>query len=167
MRAASTGRGRSIPIRASLPGHGSGARLSSAAAGQDDAFQGAQHAPRVAQVDAGRGCRVQLGEPLSQGRQADLLHLGGQLAAQLGEVAGQQAVAVDQGADVQAGPADHDRQAAARPDLGHQLPRLVDPVGHRERGVGIDQVQQVVWHRRARGGIGLGGADVHAAVHLA
>jgi len=55
--------------------------------------------------------------------------------------------------------------AAARRDVGQDLPRGVDPGGDAEWLSGRHEVEQVMRDGVAGGGIGLGGADVHAAIH--
>jgi hypothetical protein len=73
---------------------------------------------------------------------------------------------VEDGAHVAARAADQERHDAcgAQPvDLGAGHPRVL---GHRRRLAHVPEVEQVVRHAVPLAGVGLGGADVHAAVQL-
>ena len=74
---------------------------------------------------------------------------------------------VDEGSDVEAGPAHEHRHATAIADLRDQSPGPVDPSGDAERLVRVGEVDQVVRNRSSGVGIRLCRADVHAAVDLA
>src|SRR5690606_34182717 len=62
--------------------------------------------------------------------------------------------------------ADEEWEATAGVDLHHALPGVTCEPARAEALVGVHQVEPVVRHRGALGGCRLGGADIHAAVHL-
>ena len=70
------------------------------------------------------------------------------------------------GAQVQPGSAGEDRDAIPLADRGQRRTRVADEVGHRERLVGVDEVEAVVRDASAFGGRHLGRADVQAAEDL-
>ena len=70
-------------------------------------------------------------------------------------------------AQVEAGAAGQDRDAAARGQAREHALRVRDEVGDAERLVRIDQVETVVGDPRPLGGGGLGRPDVEAPVDLA
>jgi hypothetical protein len=82
-----------------------------------------------------------------------------------GRVGGRQLVqAFQQGLEVQQGAAHQQRQAPARPDLGHQARGVAREIGGAVGFGRLTDVDQVVRHGRALGRRGLGGADVQAAI---
>ena len=72
---------------------------------------------------------------------------------------------VDDGAVVEPGAAHQQRVPPGRRHHGQGLPGGRLELRHGELLVRVDQVEEVVRYRRPGLGIGLGGADVHAAVH--
>ncbi len=73
---------------------------------------------------------------------------------------------VDRGTRVQTGAADEDRPHSPALQFGDRGARDLLESGHRHRVVGFDDVDQMVSDLRLLLGGRLGGADVHAAVHL-
>ncbi len=130
-------------------------------------LQAATDALAIGRRDARRRCGIDTGQlgvqrrPAARGglvfdRQSEL-RIGGRQRRQ----------APFQCAKVQEGAADQQRHVAAGLDLRDQALRVVAKFARRVGLVRIANVDQVVRHGGARGGVGLGGADVHAPVHLA
>ena len=71
---------------------------------------------------------------------------------------------VDDGPEVEAGSADEHRMATPLLDPRQRLPRRLLELPHREILPGVDQIEEMVGHRRTGGRVGLGRADVHPAV---
>ena len=90
--------------------------------------------------------------------------LGLQRLGHVGVAAGDGQV-VDDGAVVQPGAAHQEGVPPGGRHRGEGVPGRRLELRDRELLVRVDQVEQVVRYRRPCGGVGLGGADVHAAVH--
>ena len=73
---------------------------------------------------------------------------------------------VDHRPQVEAGAADEQRPVTPSLDVGDRRPGPVGEGGDGEVLPRVDQVDEVVGHLGPLGGRRLGGADVHAAVHL-
>jgi hypothetical protein len=71
-----------------------------------------------------------------------------------------------EGAVVEHRAADEERNALAAEDFLNLGNCFLAPSSGRKGLVGVDDVEEVVRHARALGRVRLGGADVHAAVHL-
>ena len=68
--------------------------------------------------------------------------------------------------EVEHGPADEQRHAAARGDLAHEPQRIGAELRRRVAFGRVDDVDQVVRHAAPLGPARLGGADIHAAEYL-
>ena len=168
MRASSTGRGRLTPSSATRPGHGWLAGgllappLAMARSSARRTRRGLRRSVRAAAVGSTVASRAaNTGSPSASS-----------------SAASSRRTSAEPGCDARSWPSTRaltyrpvpPTTSGSRPRAqisGTSRSCLGDPVGHRECGVRIGQVQQVMRHRGARGRIGLGGADVHAAVHLA
>ena len=73
---------------------------------------------------------------------------------------------VDRGTGVQAGPADENRADATRLQVGDGIAGKLLKSGHGHRVIRIDDVDKMMRHGGLFLGGRLGGADIHAAVHL-
>ncbi len=99
------------------------------------------------------------------GRPADFRRPGLELRPDFGVGTGQIRQAPLQGAEVQHGAADQQRGIAARADQLHLAQRIDAKLGRGIRLARITDIDQAVRRHGQGGGIGLGGADIHAAVH--
>ena len=128
-------------------------------------LQRARNTLRVLRLQARCRHRVDPGQLGMQRRPAGHGGLAGQLGAHARIGFGHGVEPAGQRLEIKHGAAHQERQLAARPDLLHQA----FGVGHEFGGAvglqGIAYVDQVVRHRSQLAGAGLGGADVHAAVH--
>ena len=130
-------------------------------AGGEEELERADELRGVVGVDAVGGERVKAGEQAMEGG-----GIAGAEARAEGWVGGRCVVeTVEQRAEVEAGAAGDDRQAPTGGDGGERLAGVAGPVAGVETLVGIDEVEEVVRDEGAVGGGGLGGADLHAAVH--
>ena len=134
-------------------------------AGEQPHFQCAFDALAVAGLEPGGGGGVGLLQLGIEVRQAVLLFLLLQLAADFRIGGGQAVEAVDEGVVVHHGAAHNQRQAATRADFAAQAQAVSQKIGHAVALRRVDDVDEMVWYGGAFGRSGLGGADVHAAVN--
>ena len=136
------------------------------APGETDHLQRPHDAADVGGLDAGRGVGVDLGQlgveaSAPPGAAAASSSLGPQRT-----VLGREGHRVDDGLHVQAGAAHEQGPAPARLDVGDRGAGFGLEAHHRPLLVGVAHVDEVMRDAGPLGGRGLGGADVHAAVHL-
>ncbi len=118
----------------------------------------------VCGCQAGGGHRIHLRQFGVHRRPAFLLRLGFDGGAQDGLRRWHGVYAVEQGFDIQHGPAHQQRQAIAPGDLADQGLRVLHKFGGAVGLQRIADVDQVVRHRGQFGGARFGGANVHATV---
>ena len=106
-----------------------------------------------------------VGQPRVQCRSAELLQLRLQPGPH-GGVGAREVQLVEDRPDVQPGPSDEQRDDARGAQPVDLRPRPLPVLGHGRRFAHVPQVEQVVRHPAPFGGVGLGRADVHAAVEL-
>ena len=128
-------------------------------------LQRAHDAPNVRRLDPRRGSGVELDQPRVERLRPERCGLDVEPGADSGPLP-REDEAVDHRAVVEPGAAHQDRPlAAGRQVVEHRVVRALE-LGHRVLLRRLDQIDEMVRDRRPVGGCRLGGADVHAAVHL-
>ncbi len=134
-------------------------------AGTHRHLEGAHHPATVGRLHPGRRDRVEGGQPGVQALGAPReVRLGFEGADDIGEPTRHRQL-VDDGPQVEPGPAHEQGTMPATLHRAEHVSRFGLKPAQREFLVGVDQVHQVVRHLGPLGATGLGGADVHGAVH--
>ena len=130
-------------------------------------LEGAGDAPRIAQIRRCGERRGERGQPCGRRREPEGRQLG--LDPRPRRQVARECVGVEasgDGAQVQPGASDEDREGPATGDPFERPVRVPDEVGDAERFVGFDQIEPVVRDARSIGGVDLGRTDVEAAEDL-